>query len=115
MSNVRNPEERMLRAQMGALLEASIDALPDIYRTVFVLRELEQMSTAEIAQALDITEEVVRIRLHRARALLQTDLYCRVRATTPRALRFHLSLCDRVVSAVLARIHTMSSSPKLLQ
>ena len=104
MSNVRNPEEQMFEAQMKVLLETSIDALPEMYRTVFVMRELEEMSTAETAEVLEITEEVVKTRLHRARAMLQADLYSRVGSTTPDAFKFHLSRCDRVVSAVLARI-----------
>lgn len=115
MSNVRNPEEQMFGAQMKTLLETSLDALPDRYRTVFVLREIEEMNTAETAEALGITEEAVKTRLHRARAMLQTDLYSRVGSTTPDAFEFHLSRCDRVVNAVLARILILPSSPKLVQ
>jgi len=115
MSSARNPEEQMFGAQMKALLESAIDSLPDTYRTVFVLRELEEMSTAETAEALDVTEEVVKTRLHRARAMLQTDLYSRVGSSTPDAFEFHLSRCDRVVNAVMTRILMVASSPKLLQ
>jgi RNA polymerase sigma-70 factor (ECF subfamily) len=115
MSNARNPEEQMFGAQMKTLLETSLDALPDKYRTVFVLREIEEMSTTETAEALGITEEAVKTRLHRARAMLQTDLCSRAGASTPDAFEFHLSRCDRVVNAVLARILTSSSSPRLVQ
>jgi RNA polymerase sigma-70 factor (ECF subfamily) len=76
------------------------------------MREIEELSTAETAEALSLSEEVVKTRLHRARAMLQTDLYSRVGSTTPSAFEFHLSRCDRVVNAVLKRILLMSSSPK---
>lgn len=115
MSNTRSPEEQMFGAQMKALLENAIDSLPDTYRAVFVLRELEEMSTAETAEALAVSEEVVKTRLHRARAMLQSTLYSRVGASTPDAFDFHLSRCDRVVNAVLARIQILSASPRLIQ
>lgn len=115
MSNTRSPEEHLFGRQMQVLLEAAIDALPQAYRSVFVMRQIEEMSTAETAEALGVTEEVIKTRLHRARALLQTDLYSRVGSTAPSAFEFHLSRCDRVVNTVLGRILRMSSSPKLLQ
>lgn len=115
MSNIRSPEEQMFGVQMKALLENAIDSLPDAYRAVFVLRELEEMSTAETAEALAVSEEVVKTRLHRARAMLQSALYSRVGASTPEAFDFHLSRCDRVVNAVLAKIQILSSSPRLIQ
>ena len=115
MSTIRNPEEQVFETQMKTLLEVSIDALPERYRTVFVLRELEEMSTAETAEALDITEEVVKTRLHRARAMLQTDLCSRVGSTAPDAFKFHLSRCDRVVNVVLGKILITPSSAKLVQ
>jgi RNA polymerase sigma-70 factor (ECF subfamily) len=115
MSHSRSPEEQLFGKQMQLLLEAALDALPQAYRTVFVMREMEEMSTTETAEALGVSEEVVKTRLHRARAMLQTDLYSRVGASTPAAFEFHLSRCDRVVNAVLARIQVLSSSPALLQ
>lgn len=114
-SNARNPEEQLFGKQMQVLLEAAIDTLPQAYRSVFVMREIEELSTTETADALDVSEEVVKTRLHRARAMLQTDLYSRVGATTPSAFEFHLSRCDRVVNAVLARILMMPPFPKFLQ
>jgi RNA polymerase sigma-70 factor (ECF subfamily) len=115
MANTRSPEEQLFGKQMQALLEAAIDALPAAYRSVFVLREIEEMSTAETAEALGVSEEVVKTRLYRARALLQTHLYSRIGAGTPDAFDFHLSRCDRVVNAVLARILPMAAAPRLLQ
>jgi RNA polymerase sigma-70 factor (ECF subfamily) len=103
-SNTRSPEEQLFGKQMQVLLEAAIDTLPQAYRSVFVMREIEEMSTAETAEALGVTEDAIKTRLHRARAMLQTDLYSRVGSTTPSAFEFHLSRCDRVVNAVLGRI-----------
>ncbi len=115
VSTTRNPEEQLFGKQLKTLLDEAIDSLPQAYRSVFVMREVEEMSTAETAEALEVTEEVVKTRLHRARAMLQTELYSRVGSATPAAFEFHLSRCDRVVNAVLARILIMSSPSKLLQ
>ncbi|MGH9795133.1 MAG: RNA polymerase sigma factor [Candidatus Acidiferrales bacterium] len=114
-AQTRNPEEQLFGNQMKALLNQAIDSLPDAYRGVFVMREIEEMSTAETAEALEVSEEVVKTRLHRARAMLQSELYARIGAATPAAFEFHLSRCDRVVNGVLARILTLSPAPKLLQ
>lgn len=115
MSNTPTPEEKLFGKQMRALLEAAIDNLPQAYRSIFVMREIEEMSTVETAESLGVTEEVVKTRLHRARAMLQTDLYARAGATTPAAFEFHLSRCDRVVDGAMTKILMMSSSPALLQ
>jgi RNA polymerase sigma-70 factor (ECF subfamily) len=115
VSTTRSAEEQLFGHQMKALLEASIDKLPPAYRSVFVMREIEELSTAETAEALGVTEEVVKTRLHRARAMLQTDLYSRIGATTPAAFEFHLSRCDRVVEQVMARIFLLSPPAGVLQ
>lgn len=116
MSNARSPEHQLFGKQMKAMLETAIDALPQAYRSVFVLREIEEMTTAETAEALAVTEEVVKTRLHRARGMLQADLYARAGASTPSAFEFHLSRCDRIVNAVLARILAFAGNPsRLLQ
>lgn len=115
VSTTRNPEEQVFGKQLKTLLDEAIDSLPQAYRSVFVMREVEEMSTAETAEALEVTEEVVKTRLHRARAMLQTELYSRVGSASPAAFAFHLSRCDRVVNAVLARILILSSPSKLLQ
>ena len=103
-SPARDPERQLFDQEMKALLEAAIDALPEEYRSVFVLREAEGMSTAETAEALGISEEAVKTRLHRARAMLQGELFERVGASTRSAFEFHLSRCDRVVAEVFKRI-----------
>ncbi len=104
VSSARDPKRQMFDTEMKTLLETAVAALPQEYRTVFVLREVEGMSTAETAEALELSEEAVKTRLHRARAMLQTALYAHVGESTPAAFEFHLSRCDRVVAEVLKRI-----------
>jgi RNA polymerase sigma-70 factor, ECF subfamily len=66
-----DPEKRVMVQEAKTILEAAIDALPDLYRAVFVMRVLEEMSTAETAECLNLTEDAVKTRLLRARALLR--------------------------------------------
>ncbi len=103
-SKDRNPEERLLNAELKTILEHSVEALPELYRSVFVMREIEGLDTAETADSLGISEENVKTRLHRARALIRNDLYLRTGTTLGRVFDFHLSRCDRVVGAVFDRI-----------
>jgi RNA polymerase sigma-70 factor (ECF subfamily) len=99
-----DPEQQLLAGEIRALLEAAIDALPEGYRCTFVLREVEGLDTADTAESLGISEELVKTRLHRARALLRDQLYRRAGAQIASAFSFHLSRCDRVVSTVLGQI-----------
>ena len=103
-SSDRDPEQRMFDHEMKTLLEAAIDSLPGDYRAVFVLREVEGLTTAETAECLGVSEDVVKTRLHRARALLRDELYQRTGSVSPAAFQFHLTRCDRVVDAVLRQI-----------
>ena len=98
------PEDQAAARELGGFLEHAMDSLPDIYRTVFVLREVEEMSTAEAASALDISEELVKVRLHRARIALRQRLDERVGSALRGVYDFHLTRCDRVVAAVMGRI-----------
>lgn len=99
-----DPERQAFTGEVRALLEAAIDALPGHYRSVFVMRDIEGMSTAESAECLDITEETAKTRLHRARMLLRDALYERAGIESAAAFSFEAPRCDRLVSAVLARI-----------
>jgi len=99
-----NPERQAFTGELRSLLEWAIDTLPDGMREVFVLRDVEGLSTAEVAQALDVSEDVVKTRLSRGRAALRRALLERTGATAPEAFRFHRPRCDRIVSHVLARI-----------
>ena len=102
--NNRDPERQAYDNELRLVLESSIEALPEIYRMVFVLRSVEGLSVAETAGCLEIGPEAVKTRLHRARSLLRKDLQQRAGVVTAQAFPFHLSRCDRVVEAVLRRI-----------
>jgi len=99
-SEDRSPEQVAVDAEHRKLLEAAIDELPEHFRTVFVLREVQQLSVEETAQVLEIVPQTVKTRLHRARKLLRANLV----ASLPRALPFEATRCDRVVAAVLPKI-----------
>ncbi len=98
------PLEHALDRELAALLEAAVDSLPLLYRSVFTLRELEGMSTAETAECLELSPEAVKVRLHRARAMLRRELEARTGAARGETFAFHLSRCDRVAAAVMRRI-----------
>src|SRR5215813_9054699 len=103
-ANGRDPEQQIYNAELKTLLEKAFDALPDDYRSVFMLREIEGLSTAETAECLEFSEENVKTRLYRARALLQRELYSLVGANANTAFQFLGPRCDRVVARVLERI-----------
>ncbi len=106
-SRERDPEQEAGRREVRSLLEAAVDTLPIGYRAVFVFREIQELSTAETAECLGISEEAVKTRLHRARALLREALYERVGAATTESFAFHLSRCDRVVKGVFDRLNRL--------
>jgi RNA polymerase sigma-70 factor (ECF subfamily) len=98
------PEAGVARREAAELLERAVGRLGDEHRVVFMLREVEQLSTAETAEALDLTEENVKVRLHRARLALRELLTDEVGASAPQAFTFLAPRCDRVVNAVLAAL-----------
>ena len=98
------PEQGLARAQLNHLLEQLVDDLPDSHRSVFVLREIEQLSTAEVAEVLGITADNVKQRLSRAKAMLRNALEARTGATLAELYPFEAPRCDRVVAGVLARL-----------
>lgn len=99
-----SPEQSAAAAEASRLLESVIEALPEGMRTVFVLREVEGMSTAEVSTALEISEESVKVRLHRARALLRQGLSAYADREARNVFAFHATRCDRVVQYVFERI-----------
>jgi RNA polymerase sigma-70 factor (ECF subfamily) len=99
-----DPERQAETSELRSLLEGAIDALPAAYRSVFVMREVEQLSTTETAECLDVSEDAIKMRLHRARAMLRTDLVQRVGAGATEVLRFDGARCDRIVHAVMAKL-----------
>ena len=96
----RSPEEAAYDRELGEVLERAILKLPEDYRLIFMLRDVEGMSTDETAECLNLTLENVKVRLHRARAGLRKELYARAGATTAESFQFHAKRCDRVVKNV---------------
>ncbi len=101
------PEQQAAASEALGMLEGAIGALPEHYRLVLMMRDVEEMSTAEVADVLEISEDNVKIRLFRARALVRKELYARAGATSSAAFQFHASRCDRIVHNVMARIAEM--------
>jgi RNA polymerase sigma-70 factor (ECF subfamily) len=99
-----DPERQAFARELGTLLESAVDALPDGARETFVLREVEGLSTAETAECLGVTEDVIKTRLSRARAALRRELFERAGLAASNAFRFERLRCDRIVAAVMARI-----------
>ena len=100
----RDPERQVLTSELRALLEWAIDGLPNGAREVFVLREVEGLSTAETASVLDVSDDVVKTRLSRARSALRRVLEERIGTAAPDAFRFYRPRCDRVVERVMGVI-----------
>jgi RNA polymerase sigma-70 factor (ECF subfamily) len=104
VSSMPNPEDAVSSRELGQLLEPLVDALPEAFRTVFVLRAVEGLSAAEVAECLAIPEETVRTRFFRARRALQLQLEQQLMASVRELYEFHLLRCDRIVEAVFARL-----------
>ena len=98
------PEQRAADHELRQVIEDAVDALPEVYGSVFMLREVEGLSTAETAACLDINEETVKTRLHRARALLRNHITARVGVAARETFQFAGARCDRTIAAVMARI-----------
>ena len=99
-----SPEQQAFAGELRRALEASLDALPPIYASVFVLREVEGLSTSEVAECLQVSEDVVKTRFRRARALLRDELLDRAGLSAGSVYPFHAPRCNRVVAAVFARL-----------
>lgn len=99
-----DPEHTMYGQELQTILESLIDQLPDPFRVVFVLREVEGLSTAETADCLSINEDTVKTRLHRAKRLLREQLDRRLGPAAGSVYQFHLTRCDRVVAGVMSAL-----------
>ena len=104
MQETASPPSMLVRAQMRALLERKLDALPLAFRGVFVLRAVEEMSVEETAECLGIPEATVRTRYFRARSLLRESLAQEMDLAERDLFEFGGCHCDRIVAAVLARL-----------
>lgn len=99
-----DPAAAAARAQIRAVVEHAIDALPEPFRIVFVMREIEGCTVEETALSLGIRGETVKTRLHRARRLLRSALHSTLSATLTDAFPFLGPRCDRMTAAVLQRL-----------
>ncbi len=96
----RSPEQETYDRELAGVLERAVLSLSDEYRVVFMLRDVEGMSTEETAQCLDLTQENVKVRLHRAHGKLRKQLYESLGSAASRSFQFHAVRCDRVVAGV---------------
>jgi len=115
VSTEPDPEQNTSRVELGQLLEDVVLSLPGHYRTVIMLRDIEGMSISEIAAALDLTEQNVKVRLHRGRALARGAILDRVGTSAREAFPFMGTRCDRLVHNVLARLASLVPPPKPIQ
>ena len=106
-----DPEKQAMREEMRQLLRSAVDQLPGPYRSVSMLRAVKQLSTAETAECLSLSEQAVKTRLHRSRTLLQRHLEERLGPEIVESCTFMGNRCDRMVAAVMERIHFTSATP----
>jgi RNA polymerase sigma-70 factor (ECF subfamily) len=98
------PDADLARQQLGALLEACLASIPQGNREVMVLRDVLELDTAETAACLGLTEEVVRVRLHRARAAVAAALTEQLADHAREIYRFDGERCDRITAAVMTAV-----------
>lgn len=96
------PLKDLMNSELKTILEKTIASLPEKYRVVFVMREVEEMSIDETMATLNLTESTVKVRLNRAKEMLRNNLSSYYKSLEPDD--FHLSRCDRVVNYVMTQI-----------
>lgn len=99
-----DPERSAAQHEIRRLLEASIDRLPEVFRLVFVMRDVEEFSIEETAALLNIRPETVKTRLHRARRMLRETLDQQLVATLKDTFPFAGARCNRITESVLGRL-----------
>jgi len=99
-----------MRKQLAKTLEAAVSKLPDVFRTVFVLREIEGMSVAETAAALELNEDTVKTRLHRARIRLREMIDPEFKSALGETVIFAGADCERMTAGILERLGLESTS-----
>jgi len=99
-----DPEHQAYAGELHRVLEDAVDALPETYRTVFMLRDVEGLSTSETGEGLGLGDEAVKTRLHRARVMIRRAVTAQLGVVATGAFQFQAPRCDRVVAAVLVRI-----------
>jgi RNA polymerase sigma-70 factor (ECF subfamily) len=104
MSDSADPERAAARSQIRDLIEQAIDDLPEIFRVVFVMRDVEGMSIDETADFLGLPPATVKTRLHRARRQLRRALDAKLASTLTEAFPFDGKRCQRITDEVLDRL-----------
>lgn len=99
-----DPAADVARAQFRRLLERAVDELPQPFRIVFVMREIEEFTVEETATHLKLRQETVKTRLHRARRLLRTALQASFSANLTDAFPFLGKRCDNITARVMAKL-----------
>lgn len=99
---MRTPDKVLVNKELNGILEQAIARLPEKYRLVFMLREIEELSVKETSEALSIEEPNVKVRLNRAKNMLREELNGYMKDSI---YNFHLTRCDRVVNNVLSHLH----------
>lgn len=107
MNTDDNPERTTYGRELQSAIEKAVDTLPPLYRSVFVMREVDDLSVAETADCLGITQESVKTRLHRARTLLRSRLEREIGSATTNAFSYLGTRCDRMTAAVMERINRL--------
>lgn len=108
-TKLETPEKATVRSEMRRVLEREIDGLPVSFRTVFILREVEELTVEETAECLDVPAATVRTRLFRAKSLLRESLERQIGTATEGVFGFAGERCDRIVDLVLARVSALSA------
>lgn len=101
IKTMTSPDKILINKELNGVLEHAISQLPEKYRVVFVLREIEQMSVRATGEALSIEEPNVKVRLNRAKTMLRESLNGYIKDNV---YNFHLNRCDRIVANVFARL-----------
>jgi RNA polymerase sigma-70 factor (ECF subfamily) len=97
-------EEQACLKELRSVLTNAVDDLPEDLRTVFTLRVIEEADTEETAECLGLSEANVKVRLHRARALLRDQIDKQIGAGVRKVYQFDGQRCDRIVKSVLERL-----------
>jgi RNA polymerase sigma factor (sigma-70 family) len=97
-----NPEKLAIRQETRLLIERAIDELPEKYRVIYMLKEVEGLENKEIESCLGITDSNIKVRLHRAKTLLKDKLF--QLHSGAEIFEFGNSRCDRIVTCVMSRI-----------
>lgn len=98
---MHTPANILVNKELNSVLEQAIAKLPEKYRLVFMLREIEELSVKETSEALNIEEPNVKVRLNRAKTMLRENLNGYMKDNV---YSFHLNRCDKIVSHVMTRL-----------